>query len=58
MTRPFAVPTGKPAAIACTLAAVAFFAALDTTTKLLASAVPVATMTPFLYFQIVPGAPR
>jgi drug/metabolite transporter (DMT)-like permease len=48
------IPTGKPAAIACTLAAVAFFSALDTTTKLLASAVSVVLLIWFRYlFQVL-----
>ena len=48
------IPAGKPAAIACTLAAVACFAALDTTTKVLASAVPVVVVIWFRYlFQLL-----
>lgn len=44
----------KPIAIACTLAAVACFAALDTTTKALASAVPVVMVVWFRYlFQVL-----
>jgi drug/metabolite transporter (DMT)-like permease len=48
------VPLGKPAAIGCTLAAVAFFVSLDTTTKLLAAAVPVVMVVWFRYlFQVL-----
>ena len=49
-----AIPSGKSAAIACTLAAVACFSALDTTTKVLASAVPVVMVVWFRYlFQVL-----
>jgi drug/metabolite transporter (DMT)-like permease len=48
------VPPGKPAAIACALGALAFFVSLDTTTKLLASAVPVVMVVWFRYlFQVL-----
>ena len=54
MTLRATIPTGKPAAIACTLAAVAFFSALDTTTKVLASAVSVVLLVWFRYlFQVL-----
>jgi drug/metabolite transporter (DMT)-like permease len=48
------VPAGKPAAIACTLAALAFFVSLDSTTKVLASAVPVVMVVWFRnLFQVL-----
>lgn len=48
------VPAGKPAAIACTLAALVCFVALDTSTKVLASAVPVVMVVWFRYlFQVL-----
>ena len=54
MTLKATIPAGKSAAIACTLAAVAFFASLDTTTKVLASAVPVVLVVWFRYlFQVL-----
>ncbi|MEX8495563.1 DMT family transporter [Sphaerotilus sp.] len=48
------IPSGKPAAIGCTLAALAFFVSLDTTTKVLAAAVPVVMVVWFRYlFQVL-----
>ena len=50
MTSAFAVPTGKPAAITCTLAAVAFYSLKFMP---VAQFTAVVTMAPFLYCQIV-----